>query len=486
MSAEFLFSFLMFFQVQMDSIRQSGFYQLMEQKYPQISEGMKSIESEDEVQDFLKLTGLKFDNMQSVSVTLEGLDSMAKAKELGRAPKIGSELDLLVQARFTGKINHNELIDMMLKELEKEKGKEERSRVEKTKRTKGNTTYLTIPSEVMGEETSATDLLMAIKKDKNFTDLMMGVPAKVEKALKGTSDQGSLVCLESMAKNRQITFAVKVDPALWDRPEFAANQQNPLFAGLANSVKGIRELGVSVSFLENSLGMEVCVNCKDTQSALGLWTVAQGGLGMAQLAMSQEGSQAPAILNRIKTQAVEKNVFVRVEVLPSDIDEFAGQLLPPGSTANVESENGPEIMKGKKAPAIKTQLVDGKKFELSDHKGKVVILDFWASWCGPCVKGLPIMKKVCSSFDQEKVKLVAVNQGENKKTINKFLKNKNLTELTVAIDKSSSVGNSFMVKGIPQTVVIDQDGIVRFVHVGFGPDSGSQLKNEITELLSEK
>jgi thiol-disulfide isomerase/thioredoxin len=207
---------------------------------------------------------------------------------------------------------------------------------------------------------------------------------------------------------------------------------------------------------------------------------------MAQLAMSQEGSQAPAILNRIKTQAVEKNVFVRVEVLPSDIDEFAGQLLPPGSTANVESENGPEIMKGKKAPAIKTQLVDGKKFELSDHKGKVVILDFWASWCGPCVKGLPIMKKVCSSFDQEKVKLVAVNQGENKKTINKFLKNKNLTELTVAIDKSSSVGNSFMVKGIPQTVVIDQDGIVRFVHVGFGPDSGSQLKNEITELLSEK
>jgi thiol-disulfide isomerase/thioredoxin len=283
-----------------------------------------------------------------------------------------------------------------------------------------------------------------------------------------------------------------VDPALWNRPEFAANQQNPLFAGLANSVKGIRELGVSVSFLEDSLGMEICVNCKDTQSALGLWTVAQGGLGMAQLAMSQEGSQAPAILNRVKTQAVEKNVFVRVEVLPSDIDEFAGQLLPPASTVNEESKkahspkNGPEQMKGKKAPAIKTQLVNGQKFELSDHKGKVVILDFWASWCGPCVQGLPIMQKVCSSFDQEKVRFVAVNQGENKKTINKFLKNKNLTELTVALDKTSSVGDSFMVKGIPQTVVIDQDGIVRFVHVGFGPDSGSQLKNEITELLSEK
>ena len=57
-----------------------------------------------------------------------------------------------------------------------------------------------------------------------------------------------------------------------------------------------------------------------------------------------------------------------------------------------------------------------------------MVIDFWASWCGPCVQGLPIMQKVCSSFDQEKVKFVAVNQGENKKTINKFLKNKNLTE----------------------------------------------------------
>ena len=360
MSAEFLFSFLMFFQVQIDSIRQSGFYQLMEQKYPQISEGMKSIESEDEIQDFLKLTGLKFDNMQSFSFTLEGLDSMAKAQEVGRNPKIGSELDLLVQTRFTGKINHNELIGLMLKELEKEKGNEVRDRVEKTKRTNGNTTYMTIPTDVMGKEVSDADLLMAIKKEKNHTDLMVGVPAKVEHALKGTSDLSSLVCLESMAKNRQVTFAVKVDPALWNRPEFAANQQNPLFAGLANSVKGIRELGVSVSFLEDSLGMEICVNCKDTQSALGLWTVAQGGLGMAQLAMSQEGSQAPAILNRVKTQAVDKNVFVRVEVFPSDIDEFAGQLLSPASIANEERKNGPELMKGKKAPAIKTQLLDGQ------------------------------------------------------------------------------------------------------------------------------
>ena len=97
---------------------------------------------------------------------------------------------------------------------------------------------------------------------------------------------------------------------------------------MANSVKGIREFGLSISFREESLGLEICVNCKDTQSALGLWTVAQGGLGMAQLAMAQDGSQVPSILSRIKTQAIEKNVFVRVEVLPSDLEEFESQFMP--------------------------------------------------------------------------------------------------------------------------------------------------------------
>ena len=62
------------------------------------------------------------------------------------------------------------------------------------------------------------------------------------------------VSLDAMSDKRQVTFAVNVDPALWERPEFAANQQNPLFAGLANSVKGIRELGSQSAFWRNLWG----------------------------------------------------------------------------------------------------------------------------------------------------------------------------------------------------------------------------------------
>ena len=496
MSADFLFSFLLFFQVQMDSIRQSGFYQLLEEKYPQMSQGINSLESEEEMQEFLKLTGLKFNDFQSFNLTLEGLEGISKVQELGRAPKLGSEIDLMIRAKVKGELNQEELISFMLDELEKEKGKTERQRVEKTKLTEGNITFMTIPAEVMGEETSASDFLFAISQEKNHSELMVGIPKKVKDALAGKSTDAPLACLDSMAKDRQVTLAIKVDPAIWERPEFGANQQNPLLAGLANSVKGIREVGISISFLEKSLGLEVCVSCKDEQSALGLWTVAQGGLGMAQLAMAQEGGQAPAILNRVKTQAVEKNVFVRVEVIPSDLDEFAGKFLPNPSNSpsespakedgSAEQKSSPKLLTGKAAPGFEASLLNGKKFNIAEQKGKVVILDFWATWCGPCVRGLPILQEVTSSFDNKKVRFVAVNQGENKKTINQFLKSKNLTKLTVALDKTSAVGNSYKVKGIPQTVVIDQEGIVRFVHVGFSSSIGKQLEKEIKELLSKE
>ena len=129
--------------------------------------------------------------------------------------------------------------------------------------------------------------MFSISQDGNYSNIQVGLPGKLDTAQLNEDGNSSLACINAMAKDRQITLGIKVDPAVWERPEFNSQQQNPLFAGLANSVKGIREFGLQ-SFREASMGLEICVNCKDTQSALGLWTVAQGGLGMAQLAMAQE------------------------------------------------------------------------------------------------------------------------------------------------------------------------------------------------------
>ena len=90
-----------------------------------------------------------------------------------------------------------------------------------------------------------------------------------------------------------------------------------------------------------------------------------------------------------------------------------------------------------------------------------------------------------TSFPDDKVVFVAVNQGEKPKQINKFLKQKEWESLSVALDPQRKAGEDFQVEGIPQTVVIDKKGKVRHVHAGFSPDIGSRLKKEVQLLLSE-
>jgi len=297
MSAELLFSFLLFFQVQIESIKESGFYKMLLEKYPEMAEEFSDRTSMDpELQEIIDLTGLNFDDLVQFSLTVEGLDNISKASEEGRSPKIGSELDFFLSAKLKGDLDAMKMISFILEKIDEEKGAEFRKKVEETISKSGNSTSLTIPSDLLDQTFSETDLVFSVSQDGNYSNVYVGLPGKLDTAHFNEDGNSSLACINAMAKDRQITLGIKVDPAVWERPEFNSQQQNPLFAGLANSVKGIREFGLSVSFREASMGLEICVNCKDTQSALGLWTVAQGGLGMAQLAMAQEGGQAPLIL----------------------------------------------------------------------------------------------------------------------------------------------------------------------------------------------
>ena len=137
---------------------------------------------------------------------------------------------------------------------------------------------------------------------------------------------------------------------------------------------------------------------------------------------------------------------------------------------------------GSIAPDFELPRLDGSTFRLSEHKDKVIILDFWATWCGPCVAALPEYLSAVRKFDTEKVIFVAVNQQESADQIRAFLAEKKLTPL-VALDRTGSVGEQFRVSGIPHTVVISPGNLVEDVHVGYRPGSAEELQTTVQQML---
>lgn len=152
--------------------------------------------------------------------------------------------------------------------------------------------------------------------------------------------------------------------------------------------------------------------------------------------------------------------------------------------AGEEPEVSPLL--GKPAPDVEQELLDGGHFSLKEQKGeKIVILDFWATWCGPCVREMPLVAKVADEYREKGVALYCVNQGEESDTIREFLEEKKLN-VTVSLDSENEAGNAYGVEGIPTLVLIDKAGVVQSVHVGFSPDIGDKLKKELDAVLAGK
>jgi thiol-disulfide isomerase/thioredoxin len=131
------------------------------------------------------------------------------------------------------------------------------------------------------------------------------------------------------------------------------------------------------------------------------------------------------------------------------------------------------------------KLLDGTQFKLSDAKGDIVILDFWATWCGPCVRAIPDYLEVMKELDAKNVRFIAVNQAENKARIEKFLESKEL-KMTVGLDPDSKIGDLFNVESIPQTVIIGPDGKIEWLHVGYKTGVADALKEAVQKLLPQK
>lgn len=128
------------------------------------------------------------------------------------------------------------------------------------------------------------------------------------------------------------------------------------------------------------------------------------------------------------------------------------------------------------APDFEVTNTHGDKVVLSDYKGKVVVLNFWASWCEPCINEMPLINEVYESNRTDVVTLF-VNAGESKGTVNEFL-SAHQFEFPVIIDVTGKVSQLYGIVGLPVTYIIDKDGKLHQSAVG-EITSGAQLQKYI-------
>jgi len=185
----------------------------------------------------------------------------------------------------------------------------------------------------------------------------------------------------------------------------------------------------------------------------------------------------------------------RDRVAPSDLQ--AEKLLARFSSATAQKvavrpesrarkDVKPDRLLGKPAPNFELELLDGDRFELANHKGKdIVILDFWATWCGPCRNALPGLVEISKEYRPKNVLFQAVDLQEEPDTIRGYLKKSGLS-FSVPLDKDGSVSELFGVDGIPHTVIVGKDGTVQAIHVGYSPDNKKRIQRELDDLLAGK
>ncbi|HOE96403.1 MAG TPA: redoxin domain-containing protein [Candidatus Sumerlaeota bacterium] len=167
--------------------------------------------------------------------------------------------------------------------------------------------------------------------------------------------------------------------------------------------------------------------------------------------------------------------------------ELEGELFAfaPPATAEVSDtlfaqEKHPLV--GSEAPDFDLPLLDGGQVQLSSHEGsRIVILDFWATWCGPCRVAMPIIDKVSEEFAPQGVQLYAVNLRETPETIKGFLSGQEFAP-TVLLDAEGTVSDRFGVQGIPTTFIIGKEGRVQAAYVGALPNLEQRLRRDLKKL----
>jgi thiol-disulfide isomerase/thioredoxin len=127
----------------------------------------------------------------------------------------------------------------------------------------------------------------------------------------------------------------------------------------------------------------------------------------------------------------------------------------------------------------------GSPIDLDGFRGRVVYLDFWASWCTPCRQSFPWMQTMKDTYERQGLSVIAVNLDRHREDADRFLV-KFHPSFDVRFDPEGQMAERFKVHGMPTSVIIDRHGVQRHIHIGFLPADLGAYESELREILAEK
>jgi peroxiredoxin len=139
---------------------------------------------------------------------------------------------------------------------------------------------------------------------------------------------------------------------------------------------------------------------------------------------------------------------------------------------------------GKEAPDFALKSASGSNMRLSEYRGDVVMINFWATWCGPCRQEMPLLDDLYSRYERVGFKLLGVNIDDDSRRAMEMIEELGV-KFPVLFDESKDVSRLYQVEAMPVTVLVDRSGVVRHVHLGYKPGYEQKYLTEIRSLLRE-
>jgi thiol-disulfide isomerase/thioredoxin len=146
--------------------------------------------------------------------------------------------------------------------------------------------------------------------------------------------------------------------------------------------------------------------------------------------------------------------------------------------------SGGPIKVGQSMPDLSIEQLSGKTLNVGSYRGKVLLLDVWASWCVPCKQELPMLDDLAARLRGKGVEILAVSVDEQRENVDRFLNSRNKWSLTIAHDPKGQVADRLQPEKMPTSYMVDRQGVIRYVNLGFVPSDARVIERRLLDLAA--